>query len=65
MAPSPSQVTIDSGDTFRLRNDDPERTLVLVLGKKRYAIEPGKAALVPFELIRRGGATPGPVPASS
>ena len=48
----PSQVTIDSGDTFRLRNDHPSETLSLVLGKRRFTVAPGKSALVPFELIR-------------
>jgi hypothetical protein len=48
----PSQVTIDSGDTFRLRNDHPTDTLELVHGKRRIVVQPSKTALVPFELIR-------------
>ncbi len=48
----PSSITVDSGDTFRLRNDHETDTLSLVLGKRRYTVAPGKSALVPFELIR-------------
>jgi hypothetical protein len=48
----PSQVTIDSGDTFRLRNDHETETLELLHGKRRITVAPGKTALVPFELIR-------------
>ena len=49
---TPSTTIIDSGDTFRLRNDHPSEPLELVHGKRRFTIQPGKSALVPFELIR-------------
>jgi hypothetical protein len=53
MAPAPpSSVVIDSGETFRLRNDHPSETLTVKLGKRSYTIEPSRSALVPFELIR-------------
>ncbi len=48
----PSQVIVDTGETFRLRNDHPSDTLELVHGKRRFTVAPGKSALVPFELIR-------------
>lgn len=48
----PSQVIIDSGDTFRLRNDHATETLTIDFGRRKYVVEPGKTALVPFELIR-------------
>lgn len=43
---------IDTGETFRIRNDHPTEPLVLEHGKRKFRIEPGKSGLVPFEIIR-------------
>ena len=49
---APSTIVIDSGETFRLRNDHPTDDLVVTHGKRKYSIGPGKTGLVPFEVIR-------------
>jgi hypothetical protein len=47
-------IILDTGDTFRIRNDDKERNLDVALpgSKKAWHIAPGDTALVPFEVIR-------------
>jgi len=47
-----SNVIIDTGEMFRLRNDHETDALELVHGRRRFNIAPGQTALVPFELIR-------------
>lgn len=47
-----SAIVIDSGEMFRLRNDHETEVLSLKHGRRKYAINPGQTALVPFELIR-------------
>lgn len=47
-----SNVIIDTGEMFRLRNDHETEVLELKHGRRRYAIQPGQTALVPFELVR-------------
>lgn len=48
---SPSSTIIDSGETFRLRNDG-DTELELKHGLRTIKIAPKKSGLVPFELIR-------------
>jgi hypothetical protein len=49
---SPSSVIIDTGDVLRLRNDHPTEPCVVVHKGRRYSIDPGRSAIVPFELVR-------------
>ena len=52
---APSTTLIDTGDTFRLRNDHETDDLVMQdprLKNRTITIGPGKSALVSFELIR-------------
>lgn len=49
---APSSVIIDTGDVLRLRNDHETEPLVIVHKNRRIVIEPGRSAIVPFEIIR-------------
>lgn len=47
---TPSNTIIDSGDMFRIRNDE-DTVLELIYERRKYVAEPGQTALVPFALI--------------
>jgi hypothetical protein len=49
---APSSIVIDSGETYRLRNDHPTDELVVKHEKRTFRVAAGKSALVPFEVIR-------------
>lgn len=51
MSPAATPVVIDTAEVFRIKNVD-ETVLHLTLGSRRWDIEPGGSAIVPFELIR-------------
>lgn len=52
MPAAASKTVIDTGETFRIRNDHETEPLDVSLGKRTWHVEPGKTALVPFEIIR-------------
>jgi hypothetical protein len=47
---TPSNTIIDSGDMFRIRNDE-DRVLNVTYERRKYVVEPKQTALVPFGLI--------------
>ena len=49
---TPSQIIIDTGEIYRIRNDHEEKELVLKLGRRSWTVPAGGTALVPFEVIR-------------
>lgn len=49
---TPSATVIDTGETFRLRNDHATDDLVVADGKRTIRVAPGKTALVSFDVIR-------------
>lgn len=47
---SPSSTILDSGDIYRIRNDE-KTVLNLTFERRKYSVQPGETALVPFSLI--------------